>query len=97
MLLVGDNCAAQHLDSLKNIHLEFISAKTTSLVLSMNMGIVNNLKTLHRAKLVNNILEIIEENLPTSPSAIGLYFISCRKAMEAVIHIVWRIYAMQEL
>jgi hypothetical protein len=42
-----------------------LSPITTSLVLSVDMGIVKNLKTLHRAKLVNYILEAIQENLLT--------------------------------
>jgi hypothetical protein len=44
ILLVLDNCAAHpHLDSLKNVQLEFLSFNTTSLVQPMNMGIVKKL------------------------------------------------------
>jgi hypothetical protein len=56
-LLVLDNCAAHpHLDSLKNIQLEFLSPKTTFLVKPKDMGIINNFKTLYSAKLANYIL-----------------------------------------
>jgi hypothetical protein len=69
VLLVLANCAAHpHLDSLKNIQLEFLSPSTTSLVQPMDTGIIKNLKTLYRAKLVNYILEAVEENLLTSSS-----------------------------
>jgi hypothetical protein len=68
ILLVLDNSAAHpHLD-LKNIQLEFLPPNTTSLVKSMDMGIITNLKTLYRTKLVNYILEATEENLLTSSS-----------------------------
>jgi hypothetical protein len=67
ILLVLDKCAAHpHLDSLKNIQLEFLSPSTTSLVQPMDVGIVKNVKTLYRAKLVNYILEAIQETLLTS-------------------------------
>jgi hypothetical protein len=43
-LRVLDNCAADpHLGSLKNIELEFLSLNTTSLVQTMDMGIVAKL------------------------------------------------------
>ena len=68
MLLV-DNCAAHpHLDSLKNIKLDFLPPNTTSLVQPMDMGIIKNLKTLYRGKLVNYIIEKIEAKLVTSSS-----------------------------
>jgi hypothetical protein len=68
-LLVQDNCAAHpHSDSLKNIQLEFLSPNSTYLVQPMDMGIIKNWKTLYRAKLVNYILEAIQENLLTSSS-----------------------------
>jgi hypothetical protein len=69
IMLVLENCAAHpHLDSLKNIQLEYLSHNTTSLVQPMDIGIIKNLKTLYRAKLVNYNFEAIEENLLTSPS-----------------------------
>jgi hypothetical protein len=69
ILLLLDNCAAHpHLDSLENIQLEFMFPNTTCLVQPMDMGIIKNLKTLYRAKLVNYIFEATEENLLTSPS-----------------------------
>jgi hypothetical protein len=70
ILLVLDNCATHpHLDSLKNIQLEFLSPNITSLIQQVDMGIINNLKTIYRSKLVNYILEAIQYNLLTSPSA----------------------------
>ncbi|GLV33559.1 hypothetical protein CBL_20277, partial [Carabus blaptoides fortunei] len=67
ILLLVDNCAAHpHLDHLKNMQLEFLPANTTSLVQPMDMGIIKNLKTLYRGKLVNFILESTDENLLTS-------------------------------
>jgi hypothetical protein len=48
ILLVLENCAAHpHLDSLKNIQLEFLSPNTTSLVQPMDKGIIKNLKALY--------------------------------------------------
>jgi hypothetical protein len=65
-LLVCDNCAAHpHLDAWESIQLEFLSPSTTSLVQSMNMGIIKKLKTLYHMKMVNYILETIQENLLT--------------------------------
>ena len=69
ILLLVDNCAAHpHLDSLKNIKLDFLPPNTTSLVQPMDMGIITNLKTLYRGKLVNYIIEKNEEKLVTSSS-----------------------------
>jgi len=69
ILLLVDNCAAHpHLDNLKNIQLEFLPANTTSLVQPMDMGIIQNLKTLYRGKLVNYILESIDGNIFTIAS-----------------------------
>jgi hypothetical protein len=63
ILLVLDNCAAYpHPDRLKNI---FLSPSTISLVQPMDMVIIKNLKTLYHVKLVNYILEEIQENLRT--------------------------------
>ncbi|XP_067126959.1 tigger transposable element-derived protein 6-like [Centruroides vittatus] len=70
ILLLLDNCVVHpHLDCLKNIHLEFLPINNTSLVQPMNMGIIKNLKILYHEKLVNYILEAIEENLLTSSMA----------------------------
>jgi hypothetical protein len=69
ILLVLDNCAAHpRLDSLRNIQVEFLSCNM-SLVQPMNMGIVKKLsKTLYCAKLVNYILEVIQESVLTLSS-----------------------------
>jgi hypothetical protein len=68
-LLVIDNCAAHsHLYSLECIQLEFLSPSTTSPVQPMDMGIIQNLKTLSHAKLINYILEAIQEYVLTSSS-----------------------------
>jgi hypothetical protein len=71
ILLILDKCEAHpHLDSLKNIQREFLFPNTTSLIQPINTGIIKNLKTLYHTKLVNYILEAIQENLLTSsPSA----------------------------
>ncbi|XP_035205886.1 tigger transposable element-derived protein 4-like [Stegodyphus dumicola] len=67
VMLLLDNCAAHpHLDCLKNIQLEFLPLRTTTLVQPIDTGIIKNLKTLYRARLVNYILEAIEESLLTS-------------------------------
>jgi hypothetical protein len=69
ILIVLDNCAAHpHMVSLKNIHLEFLSPNTTSLVQLMDVGIIKNFKTLYHTEFVNYILEEIQENLLTSSS-----------------------------
>jgi hypothetical protein len=66
VLLILDNCAAhpQCSGCLKNIQLEFLPVNTTSLVQAMDMVIIKKLK-MHRGKLVNHILDVIEENLLT--------------------------------
>ncbi|XP_026816812.1 tigger transposable element-derived protein 4-like [Rhopalosiphum maidis] len=64
ILLLIDNCAAHPKNvELKNITLEFLSPNTTSLIQPLNMGIIKNLKMRYRMKLVNFILEKIEEKL----------------------------------
>jgi len=69
ILLLIDNCAAHPKNvQLKNITLEFLPANTTSLIQPLDMGIIKNLKVRYRIKLVNFILEMIEENL-FDPSA----------------------------
>lgn len=69
IMLLVDNCAAHpHLDNLQNIKLEFLPSNTTSLVQPLDMGIIKNLKTLYRGKLVNYIVESIDDNLLTSSS-----------------------------
>jgi phosphopantothenoylcysteine synthetase/decarboxylase len=69
ILLVPDNSAAHpHIDTLKNIQLKFLSPSITSLVQTMDKGMIPNLKTLYSAKLINYILEEIQENLLTSSS-----------------------------
>ncbi|XP_050549077.1 tigger transposable element-derived protein 6-like [Daktulosphaira vitifoliae] len=64
ILLLIDNCAA-HLKNveLKNITLEFLPPNTTSFDQPLDMGIIKNLKVKYRIKLVNFILEKIEEKL----------------------------------
>ena len=69
MLLIIDNCAAYpRPHSLKNIRVEFLPPNTTSLIQPLDMGVITNLKSLYRSKLVNQILQDIEENLLTSTS-----------------------------
>lgn len=64
IILILDNCAAHpYTETLKNITLEFLPPNTTSLTQPLDMGIIKNLKTKYRAKLVNFVLEKIEENL----------------------------------
>jgi hypothetical protein len=51
--LVFDNCAVHpDLDTLENIQLEYLSLNITFPVQPLGMGIIYNLKTLYRAKLV---------------------------------------------
>jgi hypothetical protein len=67
VLLILDNFAAHpQCSEWKNIWLEFLPVSTTSLVQAMDMGIIKNLKMLYRGKLVNHILDAIEETLLTS-------------------------------
>ncbi|KAE9522886.1 hypothetical protein AGLY_016697 [Aphis glycines] len=62
--LLIDNCTAHPNNvQLKNITLEFLPPNTTSLIQPLDMGIIKNLKVRYRMKLVNFILEKIEENL----------------------------------
>jgi hypothetical protein len=58
--LLLDNCAAHpHLESLKNIQLEFVSLKTTPLEKPIYMGTIKNMKISHCEKLVYYVLEAI--------------------------------------
>jgi hypothetical protein len=68
VILILDNCTAhpQCSECLRNIRLEFLPVNSTSLVQAMYMGIIRNLKKLYHGKLVNHILDAIEENLLTS-------------------------------
>ncbi|XP_035217793.1 tigger transposable element-derived protein 4-like [Stegodyphus dumicola] len=69
VLLLLDNSAAHpHLDCLKNILLEFLPPRTTALVQPIDMAIIKTLRNLYRARLVNYILEAIEESLVTLSS-----------------------------
>jgi hypothetical protein len=66
ILRVLDNCVAHpYLDSLKNNRLEFLHPSTMSLVQPIDKEITKNLKTLYHMKLVNYMLEAIQENLLT--------------------------------
>jgi hypothetical protein len=67
VLLILDNSAAhpQCSECEKNIPLEFLPVNTTSLVQALDIGIIKNLKMLYRGKLVNHILDAIEETLLT--------------------------------
>jgi hypothetical protein len=70
ILLVLDNCAAHpHLDSLKNIQLEFLFPNNTFFVQPMDMRILKKLRTLYRSKLANYTLEATQ-NLLTSSSTV---------------------------
>ncbi|CAK9828167.1 Tigger transposable element-derived protein 4 [Anthophora retusa] len=70
ILLILDNCAAHPKCSecLKNIQLEFLDSNTSSMQQPLGMGIIKNLKVLYREKLINHILQAIEDNLLTSSS-----------------------------
>jgi hypothetical protein len=48
---------------MKNIKLELLPPNRTLLIQSLDMGVIQNLKVKYRAKLVNYILEKIEDNL----------------------------------
>ena len=56
------------LHCLKNIQLEFLPPSTTYLVHTVDMGIIQNLKTEYRGNSVNYILEATEENMAISPT-----------------------------
>jgi len=64
ILLLIENCDIHPKNvELKNITLEFLPPNTTSLIQPLDMGIIRNLKVRYRMKLVNFILEKIEEKL----------------------------------
>ncbi|XP_025420572.1 tigger transposable element-derived protein 4-like [Sipha flava] len=64
ILLLIDNCTAHPKNiELKNITLEFLPLNTTTLIQPLGMGIIKDLKMRYRMKLVNFILEKIEEKL----------------------------------
>ena len=67
ILLILDNCAAHpNLDWLTNIQLQFPPPNTTALAQPMDMGIIKNLKSMYRGKLVRHIFAEIEDNMLTS-------------------------------
>ena len=69
ILLLVDNCTAHpHIDTQKNIRLEFLPANTTSLIQPMDQGVIKNLKTFYRKELVQMTVAAIEDNLASSSS-----------------------------
>lgn len=61
ILLFIDNCSAHNrVPNLKNIKVIFLPSNMTSVVQPMDMGIIKNLKTFYRQKLVVHILAAIE-------------------------------------
>ena len=64
ILLIVDNCSAHPKEcSLRNIRLEFLPPNTTSLIQPMDMGVIQNVKTLYRKELVKTTLDYIEQDL----------------------------------
>ncbi|KII66804.1 hypothetical protein RF11_15273 [Thelohanellus kitauei] len=66
LLLVDNGAAHPLLDHLQNIQLEFLPRNTTSFNATIGHKGNKNFKTLYSGKLVNLILESIDENLLTS-------------------------------
>ena len=92
ILLILDNCAAHpNLDCLTNIQLQFLPPNTTALAQPMYMGIIKNLKSMYRGKLVRHILAEIEDNMLTS-SATAQEISSAVNLLQAVQFIAdsWR-------
>ena len=92
ILLILDNCAAHpNLDCLTNIQLQFLPPNTTALAQPMDMGIIKNLKSMYRGKLVRHILAEIEDNMLTS-SATAQEISSAVNLLQAVQFIAdsWR-------
>ena len=64
ILLLVDNCSAHPaLDTLTNIHLEFLPLNTTSMIQPMDQGVIRNLKVNYRKQLISLTLSPIEEGL----------------------------------
>ena len=92
ILLILDNCAAYpNLYCLTNIQLQFLPPNTTALIQPMNMGIIKNLKSMYRGKVVCHILAEIEGNVLTS-SATAQEISSAVNLLQAVQFIAdsWR-------
>ena len=69
ILLLVDNCIAHPaLDTLHNIHLEFLPATTASLIQPMAQGVIKNLKTHYRKELVQMTIATIEGRLVSTTS-----------------------------
>ena len=65
ILLFIDNCTAHNNTlNLRNIKLIFFPPNMTSVVQPMDMGIIKNLKTFYRQKLVKHLLAAVEAKKP---------------------------------
>ena len=92
ILLILDNCAANsNLDCLTNIQLQFLLPNATALSQPLGMGIIKNLKSMYRGKMVRHILAEIEDNMLTS-SATAQEISSAVNLLQAVQFIAdsWR-------
>lgn len=63
LLLIGNCTLSPKNVEPKNIYLEFLPLNTTSLIQPLYMDSIKNLKVGYRMKLINFILENIEEKL----------------------------------
>ena len=61
--LLVDNCSAHPHVELSHIRLEFLPPNTTSLIQSLDMGIIKNFKTLYRQRVVSRIIESIDNRV----------------------------------
>lgn len=70
VLLFVDNCAAHPKDvkdQLKNIEIAYFPPNMTSLLQPMDQGIICNIKTHYRKRILTNILLQMEEKKPSTP------------------------------
>ena len=59
ILLFVDNCSAHHAADLSNIKLDFLPPNTTSRLQPCDAGIIGNVKSLHRKRLLQYIQSVM--------------------------------------
>lgn len=73
ILLIVDNCTAHSpLSQFTNISLTFLPPNTTSLTQPMDMGVIKMLKTKYRSQLVRHVLSLLENQMPSSSTALQI-------------------------
>ena len=67
ILLFVDNCSAHSpTPPLKSVRVEYLPPNTTSVLQPLDLGVIQNFKTLYRMEVIRKILDDIDNNVTTS-------------------------------